>query len=82
MLRITMQLTDTLVIIHGTHTYFRESEQWFSYVGSEKLEVLTCAKAMIPCISVSSETTGTAWTADVSVSLGRNLTQTNICDVV
>lgn len=44
-LRITIQLVDTLVIIHGTHAYYpRETEQWFSVVGSEQLEVLTSAK--------------------------------------
>lgn len=41
-LRITIQLVDTLVIIHGTHAYYGgETEQWFSVVGSEQLEVLT-----------------------------------------
>lgn len=41
MLRITIQLADTLVIIHGTHAYYcGEIEQWFSVAGSEQLEVL------------------------------------------
>lgn len=52
MLRITIQLVDTLVIIHGTHAYYaRETEQWFPVVGSEQLEVLTSAKTIALCIS-------------------------------
>lgn len=53
-----MQLVDTLVIIHGTHAYYpREIEQWFSVVGIEQFEVLTSAKTITLCISLSSETT-------------------------
>lgn len=73
--RITIQLVDTLVIIHGTHAYYAgEAEQWFSVVGSEQLEVLTSAKTIALCISLSSETTEGWRDAHISVSLGCNLT--------
>lgn len=58
MLRITIQLVDTLVIIHGTHAHYPgETEQWFSLVGSEQFEVLTSAKTIAQCISFSNGTT-------------------------
>lgn len=57
MLRITIQLVDTLVIIHGTAYYPGETEQWFSVVGSEQLELLTSAKTIALCIPLSSKTT-------------------------
>lgn len=75
MLRITIQLVDTMVIIHGTHAYYPgEIEQWFSVVGSEQLDVLTSAKTIALCISLSRETTECRRDADISVSLGCNLT--------
>lgn len=74
MLRITIQLADTLVIIHGTHAYYcGVTEQWFSVVGTEQLEVVTSAKTIVLCISLSGETTEDWIDADISVSLGCNL---------
>lgn len=52
--RITIQLVDTLVIIHGTHAYYPgETEQWISVVGSEQLELLTSAKTIVLYISLA-----------------------------
>lgn len=58
MLRITIQLVDTPVIIHGTHAHYPgETEQWLSLVGSEQFEVLTSAKTIAQYISFSYGTT-------------------------